>query len=122
MSSIRATVTSPRGCARSSISSSSASRRFRPRGSARRSRERRRRRLAPTSVVVIVAVASRPSRDRRDPRRLESFERARIVEALAKCDGNQTRAAALLGITRRMLIRRVERYDLPRPRGPVSSS
>jgi DNA-binding NtrC family response regulator len=57
-----------------------------------------------------------------DERRLlaevDNFERARIVEALAKCSGNQTRAAQLLGISRRVLINRIERYDLPRPRGP----
>jgi two-component system response regulator AtoC len=49
---------------------------------------------------------------------VEQLERARIIEALAKCNGNQTRAAALLGITRRVLIKRIERYNLPRPRGP----
>ena len=47
---------------------------------------------------------------------LESVERARIVEALAKTRGNQTKAAALLGISRRTLITRIERYGLPRPR------
>jgi two-component system, NtrC family, response regulator AtoC len=49
---------------------------------------------------------------------VEQLEKARIVEALAKCNGNQTRAAQLLGITRRVLIKRIERYNLPRPRGP----
>ncbi|MCA9622128.1 MAG: sigma-54-dependent Fis family transcriptional regulator, partial [Myxococcales bacterium] len=43
-------------------------------------------------------------------------ERQRIIDALAACGGNQTRAAKLLGITRRMLISRLERYDIPRPR------
>jgi two-component system, NtrC family, response regulator AtoC len=51
---------------------------------------------------------------------LEQLERARIVDALAKCNGNQTRAAQLLGVTRRVLIKRIERYNLPRPRGPQS--
>ena len=51
---------------------------------------------------------------------VEQLERLRIVEALARCNGNQTRAALLLGITRRMLISRIERYNLPRPRGPIS--
>ncbi|HVH48248.1 MAG TPA: sigma 54-interacting transcriptional regulator [Labilithrix sp.] len=49
---------------------------------------------------------------------VEQLEKARIVEALTKCNGNQTRAAQLLGITRRVLINRIERYNLPRPRGP----
>lgn len=46
------------------------------------------------------------------------LEKAQIVDALAKCSGNQTRAAQMLGITRRVLIKRIERYNLPRPRGP----
>ncbi|MBS2016299.1 MAG: sigma 54-interacting transcriptional regulator [Deltaproteobacteria bacterium] len=48
----------------------------------------------------------------------DNLERQRIVEALAKCNGNQTRAAQMLGITRRVLINRILRYDLPRPRAP----
>jgi len=49
---------------------------------------------------------------------MERLEKARIVDALEQCHGNQTRAAELLGITRRMLISRLERYDIPRPRVP----
>jgi transcriptional regulator with PAS, ATPase and Fis domain len=43
-------------------------------------------------------------------------ERRRIVAALDRCSGNQTEAAALLGISRRTLITRMEDYELPRPR------
>jgi transcriptional regulator with GAF, ATPase, and Fis domain len=43
-------------------------------------------------------------------------ERARIIRALDKCAGNQTHAARLLGVSRRTLISRIERYQLPRPR------
>ena len=48
---------------------------------------------------------------------LATFERQRIVEALEKCAGNQTKAAQLLGISRRTLVSRLGEYNLPRPRG-----
>jgi two-component system, NtrC family, response regulator AtoC len=43
-------------------------------------------------------------------------ERARILRALERCAGNQTHAARQLGMSRRTLISRIERYNLPRPR------
>jgi transcriptional regulator with GAF, ATPase, and Fis domain len=43
-------------------------------------------------------------------------ERERIERALQECAGNQTRAAKLLGITRRVLVKRMEQYGMPRPR------
>jgi transcriptional regulator with GAF, ATPase, and Fis domain len=48
--------------------------------------------------------------------KLEEFERAQILEALAKTSGNQTRAAKLLGIARRTLIKKMVRYEIERPR------
>jgi DNA-binding NtrC family response regulator len=43
-------------------------------------------------------------------------ERRRVIEALERCVGNQTRAAKLLGVSRRTLVTKMERYGLPRPR------
>jgi two-component system response regulator AtoC len=43
-------------------------------------------------------------------------ERQRIMKALEACGGNQTRAARLLGVSRRTLINRLEEYNLPRPK------
>lgn len=43
-------------------------------------------------------------------------ERGRIQEALLNCAGNQSRAAKLLGISRRALVKRLDKYGLPRPR------
>jgi DNA-binding NtrC family response regulator len=47
---------------------------------------------------------------------VQAAERRRIVEALEQCQGNQTRAAQLLGISRRTLVSRLDQYGLPRPR------
>ncbi len=44
------------------------------------------------------------------------LERDRIVEAIARCGGNQTKAAEWLGISRRALLHRLDAYGLPRPR------
>jgi two-component system, NtrC family, response regulator AtoC len=44
------------------------------------------------------------------------LEKQRILDALDSCGNNQTRAASLLGISRRTLINRIEEYGLVRPR------
>jgi transcriptional regulator with GAF, ATPase, and Fis domain len=43
-------------------------------------------------------------------------ERGRLIAALDACAGNQTRAAKMLGISRRQLIARIEFWQLPRPK------
>ena len=40
----------------------------------------------------------------------------RIVESLARCNGNQTRAARWLGMPRRTFCARLKAYGIPRPR------
>jgi two-component system response regulator AtoC len=47
---------------------------------------------------------------------MKDYERERILEALTSCAGNQTAAAKLLGVSRRMLVNRLNLYDIPRPR------
>jgi two-component system, NtrC family, response regulator AtoC len=70
------------------------------------------------SFDVSLDVAPAAPRPAADTARVA--ECARIQEVLAACAGNQTRAARELGITRRALIVRLERYDLTRPRRPTS--
>ena len=43
---------------------------------------------------------------------MERLEQQRIVDALEQCNGNQTQAAKLLGISRRVLMIRMSRYGL----------
>jgi two-component system response regulator AtoC len=45
----------------------------------------------------------------------EDDERRRVVAALAACNGNQTRAAVLLGIPRRTFVTKLDQYHIPRP-------
>ena len=63
---------------------------------------------------------SAPASAEVDPERfqaqLDGLERARIVEALGRCGGNQTQAAILLGVSRRTLVARLADLNLPRPR------
>jgi DNA-binding NtrC family response regulator len=47
---------------------------------------------------------------------VSDLERERIVDALNQCGGNQTKAAEMLGISRRTLLNRLDVYNLPRPR------
>jgi len=47
---------------------------------------------------------------------MRGLERKRIVDALERSGGNQTRAAEALGISRRTLLNRLDEFGLPRPR------
>jgi DNA-binding NtrC family response regulator len=47
---------------------------------------------------------------------VKELERQRIVDALRLTEGNQTKAAKLLGMSRRALINRLDAFDIERPR------
>jgi DNA-binding NtrC family response regulator len=50
---------------------------------------------------------------------LQRLERHRIMEALQRFGGNQTRAARYLGMARNTLMSRMDAYGIPRPRKPT---
>ena len=49
-------------------------------------------------------------------------DRKRIVDALAVCHWNQTRAAALLGMPRRTFVAKLDQYRVPRPQKSLARS
>ncbi len=65
----------------------------------------------PERDEALPTVTVQPVRDE-----LRNIERARIIEVLARCHGNQTQAAKLLGMSRRTLVTRLGQFNLPRPR------
>ena len=56
------------------------------------------------------------ARPRRPTAQRRARERDRIIEALAACAGNQSRAAKMLGIPRRTFVSKLDAYRIPRPR------
>ena len=54
------------------------------------------------------------------PEQIDKLERSRILGALDAAGGNQSQAARALGISRKTLIRRLDKYGVPRPRKPKS--
>ncbi len=71
--------------------------------------------LRPTPIAAGAGPLPDPSSDAiRD--RVAAVERRTIEEALGACGGNQTKAARRLGISRRALIYKMEKYGLkPHP-------
>ncbi len=62
---------------------------------------------SPTNVKGSRRVDQSPLRQE-----MVALERQRIEEALRECDGNQTHAAKLLGMSRRTLVKRLGEYSL----------
>jgi DNA-binding NtrC family response regulator len=73
-----------------------------------------RRSSIPTLPIERISVDVAPSEPLANA--VAEVERRRILDALDRCAGNQTRAARMLGISRNTLVARMDAYGLPRPR------
>jgi two-component system, NtrC family, response regulator AtoC len=66
---------------------------------------------------VRITPAAPPAQASADLRgELDALERQRILDALESHAGNQTQAAAALGMSRRTFVTRLDAYQIPRPR------
>src|SRR5262249_32000195 len=72
----------------------------------------------PRSAPPLPSSAPPPPETRKASLRDEmaDAERARILETLERVGGNQSKAAEMLGMSRRTLLRRLDEYAVPRPR------
>jgi DNA-binding NtrC family response regulator len=87
--------------------------------------------LPPSLVKAVeaqapaVAPAAPQARPDNDGPTLQSevgaLEKAKIIDTLERCAGNQTRAAQMLGISRGMLIARLNAFGITRPRKRAES-
>ena len=70
--------------------------------------------LAPSDIVDADDVKTNitPMSVFSAPDAISAMEKNVVVEALGKCDGNVAHAAAMLGITRQTLYRRIKKYGL----------
>jgi DNA-binding NtrC family response regulator len=79
-------------------------------------------RASSSPVAPEAAAPAVPTGDAGDMRgELRAFEHARILAALARAGGNQTRAAGLLGVSRRTLTNKLNAYGIERPRKRTAS-
>ena len=71
-----------------------------------------------SEVIQQAALLNQAGSGARLKESLDAIQRKMLVEALQKSRWNKTRAADDLGITRRGLIKMIERFDLDRRKRP----
>lgn len=81
--------------------------------------DRARKRLAPPTGGPVIQMSdpppeAAPRADAAEPRTLAEMEKEKILEALARNNGNRTRTATELGISRRALHYRLKEYGVTR--------
>ncbi len=69
-----------------------------------------------SATIPMPLASSAPTDPRALSREVAELEKRRIMEALERFGGNQTRAARALGLSRTTLVARMEAYALRRPR------
>ena len=70
-------------------------------------------RLPVTTPAAAALTGEAPASEVRG---MKELERQAILDALERCQFNQTRAAELLGMPRRTFCKRLKEYAIPRPR------
>jgi DNA-binding NtrC family response regulator len=76
--------------------------------------------VAARPLTPVAAAVSAPAARTPGPaplqREIDALEKTRILDALERAAGNQTRAARMLGISRGTLLSRLDDFGIPRPR------
>jgi len=70
--------------------------------------------LPPAAATPAAATPARDIDQLKE--QIRDIDKVAVLDALARCAGNQSEAAGLLGITRRALVYKLDQYGLPRPR------
>jgi transcriptional regulator with PAS, ATPase and Fis domain len=73
--------------------------------------------MIPAASARVVGASKAATNERGSLRRLfASEEKAKVLDALRRARGNQTKAARLLGVSRRTIISKIEAFGIERPR------
>jgi two-component system, NtrC family, response regulator AtoC len=71
-------------------------------------------RILTEALPESIAAAPDPARGLSVQDEVRELEKRRMIEALASCDGNQSRAAALIGMPRRTFVAKLKQYRIRR--------